>query len=68
MAGATSCARWDTRASPNRAAPPAALDAHAFAAAQRGWLDYRRIGDVAEFGFRYLLRPTEGTEETANHG
>ncbi len=36
-------------------AQPAELDALAFAASQRGWLEYRRIGDVAEFGFAGLL-------------
>ena len=38
-------------------APPSALDAQAFAAAQRGWLDYRRIGEIAELGFPTLLTP-----------
>lgn len=32
------------------------LDAMAFAAAQRGWLDYRRLGDVCELRFPQLLR------------
>ena len=36
---------------------PSALDGLAFAAHQRGWLDYRRIGNVAEFGFRSLMHP-----------
>jgi hypothetical protein len=36
---------------------PTALDGLAFAAHQRGWLDYRRIGSVAEIDFRFLLRP-----------
>lgn len=31
------------------------IDAQAFAAAQRGWLSYRRIGDVAEISFPLLL-------------
>ena len=34
-----------------------AVDGLAFAAHQRGWLDYRRIGSVAEIDFRFLLRP-----------
>ncbi len=34
-------------------APPGALDAQAFAASQRGWLDYRRIGDIADIGFSF---------------
>lgn len=32
------------------------LDALAFSASQRGWMEYRRMGDVAEFGFSKLLR------------
>ena len=36
---------------------PTAVDALAFAAHQRGWLNYRRIGNVAEIDFRFLLRP-----------
>ena len=36
---------------------PTALDGLAFAAHQRGWLNYRRIGSVAEIDFRFLLRP-----------
>ncbi|MBA2784066.1 MAG: hypothetical protein H0T74_14305 [Rubrobacteraceae bacterium] len=35
--------------------PPNEIDALAFAASQRGLLDYRRMGDVAEFGFSKLL-------------
>lgn len=31
------------------------IDVQAFAAAQRGWLSYRRIGDVAEINFPHLL-------------
>jgi len=34
---------------------PAELDALAFAAAQRGWLDYRRIGDVVQIEFPALI-------------
>lgn len=41
-------------------APPGALDAQAFAASQRGWLDYRRIGDIADIGFSFLLEPAGG--------
>ena len=41
-------------------AQPAELDSLAFAAAQRGWLEYRRIGDVAEVGFAGLLLPLTG--------
>ncbi len=36
---------------------PTSVDGLAFAAHQRDWLDYRRIGNVAEIGFRFLLRP-----------
>lgn len=41
-------------------AAPAVLDTQAFAASQRGWLEYRRIGDVVEIGFTQLMRPPEG--------
>ena len=36
--------------------PPHTLHEQAQAAAQRGWLEYRRAGDVVEVGFRHLLR------------
>jgi len=36
-------------------APTNEIDALAFAASQRGLLEYRRMGDVAEFGFSKLL-------------
>ncbi len=42
--------------------PPSALDAQAFAAAQRGWLDYRRIGEIADFGFATLLTVSDGED------
>ncbi len=42
---------------------PAEADGLAFAAAQRGWLDYRRIGDVVQIEFPALI----GTAEVA-HG
>jgi hypothetical protein len=32
------------------------LDALAFGASQRGWLDYRRLGDVCELRFSHLMR------------
>lgn len=35
--------------------PKDQIDVQAFAAAQRGWLSYRRIGDVAEINFPSLL-------------
>ena len=35
-------------------APEHELDTLAFAASQRGWMDYRRMGEVAEFGFSWL--------------
>lgn len=38
-------------------APPNEIDALAFAASQRGLLEYRRMGEVAEFGFSKLLAP-----------
>lgn len=43
-------------------ATPLALDQQAFAAAQRGWLDYRRIGEIADFGFSDLLTPLEDVD------
>ncbi len=36
------------------------IDALAFSASQRGWMEYRRMGDVAEFGFSRLLPPADG--------
>ena len=36
--------------------PASSLDDLAFAASQRGWLEYRRMGDVCEFGFRRLMQ------------
>lgn len=35
-------------------APEHELDTLAFAASQRGWMEYRRMGEVAEFGFSWL--------------
>jgi hypothetical protein len=35
-------------------APEHELDTLAFAASQRGWMEYRRMGEVAEFGFSLL--------------
>ena len=34
---------------------PGGLDSLAFAASQRGWVDYRRIGNVVEIGFRHFI-------------
>ncbi len=34
---------------------PSELDSMAFAAGRRGWLEYRRIGDIAELGFAGLM-------------
>lgn len=36
------------------------IDSLAFAASQRGMMEYRRMGEVAEFGFSGLLARTEG--------
>ena len=36
--------------------PEHILHEHALAASQRGWIEYRHMGDVTEIGFRYLLR------------
>ncbi len=35
-------------------APDHELDTLAFAGSQRGWMEYRRMGEVAEFGFSWL--------------
>lgn len=40
--------------------PRSQLDDLAFAASQRGMLEYRSAGGVVEVGFRTLLRPMEG--------
>lgn len=40
--------------------PPNEIDALAFAASQRGLLEYRRMGEVAEFGFSQLLSGNRG--------
>jgi hypothetical protein len=40
-------------------AAPAELDGLAFAASQRGWLDYRRMGGVAQIDFPTLLGASE---------
>jgi len=37
-------------------APLHILHEHALAASQRGWIEYRHMGDVTEVGFRHLLR------------
>ena len=42
--------------------PEPTMDSYAFSAAQRGWLDYRRLGNVADIGFSFLLRPDTGQE------
>ncbi len=36
--------------------PRHVLHEQAFVASQRGWIEYRHMGDVTEIGFRYLLR------------
>jgi len=37
-------------------APAHVLHEQALAASQRGWIEYRHMGDVTEVGFRHLLR------------
>jgi hypothetical protein len=37
-------------------APPGSVGNLAFAASQRGWLDYRRLGDVADISFTQLMK------------
>jgi hypothetical protein len=32
------------------------MDSLAFAASQREWIDYRRIGNVADIGFSHLMQ------------
>ena len=34
---------------------PGGLDSLAFAASQRGWIDFRSMGDVVEIGFTHLI-------------
>jgi hypothetical protein len=36
------------------------LHDQAFGASQRGWIDYRRAGEITEVGFSYLLRQERG--------
>lgn len=40
--------------------PDHVLYEQASAAARRGWIEFRRAGDVIDVGFSWLLRPTEG--------
>jgi len=40
-------------------APDHVVYEQAFAAAQRGWIEFRRAGDVMDVGFGWLLRPVE---------
>lgn len=44
-------------------AAPHTLHEQAQAAAQRGWLEYRRGGDVIEVGFRHLMRSFQRGDE-----
>ena len=46
---------------------PSELDVYSRAAAQQGWLEYRRIGDVAELSFEGLTLPTlsQSTDKTS---
>jgi hypothetical protein len=41
-------------------APEHVVFEQAFAAAQRGWIEFRRAGEVIDVGFGWLLRPIEG--------
>jgi hypothetical protein len=41
-------------------APDHVVYEQAFAAAQRGWIEFRRAGEVIDVGFGWLLRPMEG--------
>jgi len=40
-------------------APDHVVYEQAFAGAQRGWIEFRRAGDVIDVGFGWLLRPVE---------
>lgn len=42
---------------------PHTLHEQAQAAAQRGWIEYRRAGDVVEVGFRHLMRAFQQGDE-----
>lgn len=59
LCGARGLGLFDTLWARLLDAPPAELDALAFAASQRGWLDYRRIGDVVQIEFPALLGAAE---------
>jgi hypothetical protein len=41
-------------------APDHVVYEHAFAAAQSGWIEFRRAGEIIDVGFGWLLRPMEG--------
>ena len=43
---------------------PHTLHEQAQAAAQRGWIEYRRAGDVVEVGFRHLMRAFQQGDES----
>lgn len=61
LAGAAGAALFDTIYARALDRPAYTLYDDAFAAAQRGWIDFRRAGEVVEVGFRSLLREV-GTE------
>jgi len=48
--------------------PQSTLDLQAFAASQRGWIDYRRIGDVVDISFSWLMRAMNGDSVDATFG
>lgn len=58
LSGARSLPLYETLWARLLDAPANELDALAFGASQRGLLEYRRMGEVAEFGFSRLLRAT----------
>jgi hypothetical protein len=49
-------------------ASTAAIDAHAFDASRRGWIDYKRIGDVAEIGVSGLLPGPSSSDTKIKEG
>lgn len=62
LAGEAGAGLFDTIYARALDRPAYTLYDDAFAAAQRGWIDFRRAGEVVEVGFRWLLGEA-GTEE-----
>ncbi|MFZ2423727.1 MAG: hypothetical protein WBV59_04620 [Anaerolineae bacterium] len=60
LCGARGAALFETFWARITDAATAELHEQAFVAARLGWLEYRRVGDVTEVRFSYLLRGEEG--------